>query len=273
MVRTPSVAAAAQISFAANLRIARLPVELSVGSSTGNLASGAGTQHDAFMSALRTWRLSRYLVAGAGVGCHRLQTTLNDRNGGGVAPDYDASGFRPALEGTFGLNLPLAPADGAAIRLTGRVAAMHGVTQLGVGFSVLLAPARGRLMLGEAAPAPVSTAALTRSWDAIVAEIMLLENRLPPLQEVRATGNTLMMKLYDPGMEAMRDAVSRIARVLNGSAENIGLVIRSPDPAILAAAATSAGFPAERIVLEVTPSGATLQATRPRPAAASRTAR
>lgn len=207
------------------------------------------------------------------MGLHKVATTVNNADGGGVTRDDVASGFRPALEGMVGLSLALAPMDAAAILLTVRGAAMRGVHQYGAGLGVRLSPARTQMLLGERGPSATSPDVRQRSWDSLVAEVMLLENRLPPLHDVLATRNAIVMKLYSPNPDAMHDAVARIARVLNGSDEDIQLAIAAPDPAALAAAATSAGFPAERITTEVATKGTTLQATRPAPVTATRIAR
>lgn len=273
VVSARGVAAAAQISIAADLRVARTPIELSVGSSTGNLTPAAGTRHDVFVSAIRTWRASRHLIGGAGIGLHKLETTRINAGEDGVTMDDVLTGFRPALEGFIGVNLPLAPADGAGIRLTVRSAVMRGFTQLGLGVGVRISPARGRMMLGEVSPATVAASAVTRSWESVVAEVMLFEKRLSPLYEIVATSDLLVIKLASADRAAMRDAVIRVARVLNGCSEAVQLEIAAPESALLAAAATSAGFPAERIVTASTLHGSTLRAIRPAPATPRRPVR
>ena len=221
---------AAQLSINLRMTADARAFELRAGSAVADLQSGAGFQRDKFVEATALSSLRRHLLAGAGLGLHSFASNIR-----GVG----SQATRPALNALVGARLPLAPDGSALLELAARGALMRSAHEFSLVLSMQLAPQRGGLWLGERTHVQQQFIEANGSWDNIVEEVMLQEETLPQLLDVIATGSTLVMKFADGPNVAL--AVSRVARVLNGSSDRIELAIHAPDPLMVAAAAT-AGF-------------------------------
>lgn len=238
-------AAAAQITAGATLRLGARHYELAAGSSA----------EDAFLSAMALGRAARFTY------------------GGGVALHSVAGEFRPALTSLAAYAVPLAPLSAAALQLQTRGALLRGGMRLSLALAIVLAPARGGMMLGENVRLSIAPTEIGRTWESIITQIMLLDNGQSSLDDVMVTPTAIVMRFSQGRQEALFTDVGRVARILSASSEPLYLSVTGPQPIGVAAAATAGGFPAERIMATDTTAEITLRATRTASAAAIRSAR
>jgi hypothetical protein len=139
---------------------------------------------------------------------------------------------------------------------------MRNVFLVAVLVAVTTLPACQGMQLGESTAAPAPAADQARSWDAVVAQVMLLDDGLSCLDDVIAT-RTAMSVRFTPASraEVMRD-VARVARILSAGDDVNELVISAPETSWVRAAATAGGFPPERIRAYAETGSVTIQATR-----------
>jgi hypothetical protein len=135
-------------------------------------------------------------------------------------------------------------------------------------FAALLASATlsacRSMQLGETLSSPTPALDHTRSWDAVVAQVMLLDDGLSCLDDVIATPTAMSIRFTAASQpDVMRD-VSRVARVLSAGSDVNELVISAPETSWVRAAATAGGFPPERIRAYAEDGSVTIQATRVR---------
>lgn len=234
------------------------------------MTSAAGARGAAQIGAALTLDVQRHgfeVAAGAAAAEEFLSLTSVWRLGPlsyGVGPALHSSagGTRPVAAGRVALDIPLAPRGGAALRIGARVLALNGGARWSLGAGIALAPFRGGLRLGEdvaAAPAPADVA---RSWDAVVAQVMLLDDGTSCVGDVMATPTALSIRFLQASQQDVTQEVSRVARILSAGAEVAELVISAPDASWVSAAATAGGFPAERISTQSMADAITIQATR-----------
>lgn len=227
---------------------------LQLGGRAVELLAGTAAQ-DAFLSVLHSWTHARFTY-GAGFGIYTITDAV-----------------RPGLAGMLAYGIPLAPSRAAALQLLTRAAVMNGAARASAGIAIRLAPRRGGIMLGENVAPPVAPREAARTWDAIVAQVMLLDNGASSLHDVMVTHTSLVMRFAPRRRAELLEDVGRVARVLSGSADPLYLTVNAPEPAFVAAAATAGGFPAERIITGEVSTVITLQATRTVASAAVRSAR
>jgi len=256
---------AAQLAASALLTAANIPLQASLGTSIAELRASQGAQRDLYADVLATHTLTRYVIIGAGPGVHSLSTRIAGAETDAAlrAAENAQSGWRAALVAFGAVQVPLAARDVATLQLGARSTLMRGLRKFSFGVNVALRPAHGRLRLGENARPLLAPSDLARGWDALVRQVMLFQGELAPVTDVVATRNSLLVKFQAADPQQLRDAVARIARVLNGSNEALTVSVSGPQPVLLAVAATAGGFPAERITLVTDTQHVTLQATRP----------
>ena len=242
---------AALLEATLSLRTPLFPAQAMAGSSVADLKNGRGAQRDVFISASALKSLGKYFDVGAGIGLHSLGTRVagSDFDPASRALERQQSGLRAAVSALSTLRLPLAPSGAASVGLTARATLMRSIRQFSISLGMQLSPHRGGLALGERAHKHTANPEAARTWDAVVSEIVLQQDAFAPLSDVIATRNALLLKFESNDSVAVADAVARIARMLNGSSEAVFLTISAPDPLQLAVAATSGGFPPERITL------------------------
>src|SRR5687768_6127228 len=182
--------------------------------------------------------------------------------GAGIAAHNGVSGTKPGIAAHIMFELPIAPRAAAALEVGARGIAMSGAVRLSLGAGIKLAPRRGGLLLGERVAQPVEQDELARSWEVIVAQIMLFGDGASSLEHVAATDSTLEMKFGPVPRDELMDDVSRVARILAASTERIQLVINAPEAVWVRAAATAGGFPTERITEGPAASITTIHALR-----------
>jgi hypothetical protein len=238
----PKINPSPQLAATMTLGVRGHDVELAVGS----------TSEDAFLSASRLWEFSGFTY-GAGVAVY---------NGTGRT--------KPGLAGGAAYALPIAPRASAALQVGARAIAVSGAFRLYLGAGIKLAPLRGGLLLGERIVQPQEQADLARSWDIIVAQIMLLDNGSSSLDDVQVSDSTIIIRFAAATRAELMDDVARVARILTASTDRIHLIVRAPEPVWIRAAITSGGFPAERITEGSASSVTTLQALRSPSGGASR---
>lgn len=204
------------------------------------LAAGS-TSDDAFFAVNRVWTRSTFSF------------------GAGAAIYNGTDGTKPGIDGAVALAIPIAPRSSAAIQLIGRGIAVSGATRWSVGAGIKLAPLRGGLLVGERVAQPVEYLEVARSWDALVAQIMLMDNGASSIVGISATSDSMLITFAPLARGDLIDDVARIARVLAASTEPLHLVISAPEPVWVSAAATSGGFPAERIISSTSASTTTIR--------------
>jgi hypothetical protein len=266
----PRIDPGAQLTASVILDVRDHSYAITIGSASGEFSGPGGQQRDAFISASRAWRIPNLpLFVTAGMGLHSLQSRVGGAPGNATlsALEREHSGLRPSLEGTAAFDLPLAPNGAAGLQLLARGAVMRHVRQLSIGVGVRLSPGNSALRFGEEVTPAVAPADASRSWQSVVEQVMLLEGRLPALDDVVASQNGLLIRFAPVDSKTVNEAVSVIARVLHASTQTIYLTINAPEPEVIAAAVTAGGFPAERITHVVTARDINLQATRQAPAA------
>jgi hypothetical protein len=150
---------------------------------------------------------------------------------------------------------------------------VSGGPRWSLGAGITLAPFRGGLRLGEDDAAPLAPADVARSWEAVVAQVMLLDDASSSIEDVMATPTALSMRFAPASRADVMLEVSRVARILSAGIDVHQLVISAPDPSWVRAAATAGGFPAERIIAQVNEGAITVQATRVPDATTLRSAR
>lgn len=204
------------------------------------LAAGS-TSEDAFFAVNRVWTWSGFSF---GVGA----AIYNGRDG-----------TKPGIDGAVARAIPIAPRSSAAIQVIARGIAMSGATRWSVGAGIKLAPLRGGLLVGERVVQPVEYLEVARSWNALVAQIMLMDNSASTIAAISASADSMLITFAPLARGDLLDDVARVARVLAASTEPLHLVISSPEPVWVTAAATSGGFPAERITSNTSVSTTTIR--------------
>jgi hypothetical protein len=206
--------------------------------------SAGSTSDDAFFAVNHVWRRSSFIL------------------GGGAAVYNGPDGTRPGIGGAIGLDIPIAPRSSAAIQLIGRGIAVIGATRWSLGAGIKLAPLRGGLLVGEQVAQPVEYLEVARSWDALVAQIMLMDNGASSIKTITATADSMILTFAPLARGDLIEDVARVARVLAASTEPLQLDISAPEPIWVSAAATSGGFPAERITSNTSASTTTIRVLR-----------
>jgi hypothetical protein len=190
--------------------------------------------------------------------------------GAGIAAYDGLSGTKPGLAAHIGFALPIAPRSAAALEVGARGIAVTDAVRLSLGAGIRLAPRRGGLLLGERVEQPMEQDELARSWEVIVGQIMLFGDGGSSLEHVTATDSTIEMRFAPVARAVLMDDVARVARILAASTERVQIVINAPEAMWVRAAATSGGFPTERITEGPASSITTIHASRRPDESASR---
>ena len=241
----PSTNASPQLMATMTLGIRDHDIELAAGSSSD----------DAFFSAT-------YLL-----------TFWQFNYGAGIAAYNGVSGTKPGIAAHVAFALPIAPQAAAALEVGARGIAVSGAVRLSLGAGIKLAPRRGGLLLGERVAQPMEKDEVARSWDVIVAQIMLFRDGASSLAAVTATDSTMTMKFAPVARDELMVDIARVARILAASTERLHLIINAPESVWVRVAITSGGFPTERVSEGPAANVTTIHALRAPAASAPRSER
>lgn len=262
----PAVKPGAQLTASVAVDMRDRPYHLTIGTASGEFRGGlGGEQQDAFISASRVWqRPGAPLSVSTGLGFHSLHARIGGAPGSAELSqlERERTGLRPSLEAAAAFMIPLAPGGAASLQFMARGAIMRHVRQMSIGIGVRVSPGKAGLRFGEDVAPVIAPADASRSWQSVIEQVMLLEGRLPALEDVVASQNGLLIRFAPVDSKTVADGVAVIARVLNGSTDPVYLTIHAPEPEIIAAAATAGGFPLERVTTVITTRAVSLHATR-----------
>jgi hypothetical protein len=83
-------------------------------------------------------------------------------------------------------------------------------------------PACGGMQLGETTPPQPEPTDVARSWDAVVAQVMLLEDGLSCLDDVIATRTAMSIRFTPASQSDVTRDVARVARILSAGSARSG---------------------------------------------------
>ena len=190
--------------------------------------------------------------------------------GAGLAVYTAEQQTRPGLSASAAFALPIAPRGAAAVQLGARAITTMKTTYVSVGAGIRLAPRRGGLIAGENVEQPQTRAEAVRSWEVVVAQVMLLDNGATALASADVTPTGLRLTFAPAVRGDLMDDVARIARILAASTEALRLEVSAPEPVWISAAATAGGFPPERISTSASEGPVTILVLRPPSASTNR---